>query len=93
MFDLAELAKLKDLGARRVRYPDGAEVEFDGSYRLSGDTWVLQGKADIGGSPVDSMAPHEETQQLPTMPSRAELQAEAEKLASAAPEGAPTVAP
>jgi len=67
MFDLKELGNLKALGAVRVRYADGAEVEFDVG-------WGLRAGANPAGDPQQDAAPAPPEE----MPSRAALR----KLAS-----------
>lgn len=86
MFDLEELEKLKAIGARRVRWADGTEVEFYGPFPLEYFT----------GSPPPRQMPGKWTEpdaeEPAQMPSRQELRAQAAKLTPDT-DGAPVVTP
>ena len=80
MFDLEELARLKDLGAWRVKYADGSEVEFAlGQTAMRGETLARA----MGALAAEEMQ-QGGTSPIEGMPSRAEMRREAEKLAPGA---------
>lgn len=82
MFDLDELARLKDLGAWRVKYADGSEVEFALGQQLGAMRGETLTRA-MGALAAEEMQ-QGGTSPIEGMPSRAEMRREAEKLAPGA---------
>lgn len=87
-FDYEELEKLMNMGAVRVRYPDGSEVEFStGAVNDAVNATVNAARA----AAAKAAQANETTPTAVAMPTRAELQAEVVKLTPL--DGAPTVTP